>query len=429
MKTIIKENSTAAELKNIFLDKSRDNQDRYEAIHRYSEVTDPAAFDILKNLAEDRDEGEFLKEDAVRAMGYLKSNKREIDDYLIQLATEGRNKRAAIQSLAVRGKKEAIPFIIDEILNSSDSYLKQDLAQDLKSKFDLNWEERLEMILNAIKVKNIRPEAIDEEVIVTAIIDEGAALTVNKDHMIEVLIQKSIDQDKRMTGVYAKLIVELSSKSQSVAGQKVSEFEIDHNIESVKLKNLRIAIGGDTAIDSLLGVLQTNLEKYFQIPILNLNTDTHQNWKKTIKYAQYGFMMRMIMSVVVFIVGILLLCISSYAFFMGNSTGEELFGVGISFVAGLGTMLTVIYTGPLRQIRESVNDLGIASAAFIAYVHRVLEISHTFSFYYLNQNITFEEMEKSSELIDKAMRNTIELLSDKSAKIEKPKPSGTTTGQ
>lgn len=424
METKIKENSTADELKNIFLDKSRDNQDRYEAIHRYIEVTDPTAFDTLKHLIEDRDEGEFLKEDAVRAMGYLKSTERKIDEYLIQLATEGRNKRAAIQSLAARGTKEAIPFIIDEILNSSDSYLKQDLAQKLKSKFDLNWEERLEKFLNAIKVKNIRPEAIDEEAIVFAIIDEGATLTVNKDHIIEVLIRKSIDEDKRMTGVYAKLIVELSSKSQSVAGQKVSEFEIIHNIESVKLKGLRIAIGGDTAIDSLMGVLQTNLEKYFQRPIHDLNTDTHQNWKKTIKYAQYGFMMRMIMSVLVFIIGILLLCISSYEFFLGNSTGEELFGVGISFVAGLGTMLTVIYTGPLRQIRESVNDLGIASAAFIAYVHRVLEISHTFSFYYLNQNITFEEMEKSSELIDKAMRNTIELLSDKSAKIDTTKPSG-----
>jgi hypothetical protein len=180
---------------------------------------------------------------------------------------------------------------------------------------------------------------------------------------------------------------------------------------------LRIAIGGDTAIDSVMGILKTNLEKYFQKPIHTLNSDTHHNWKKTIQYAQYGFMIRMIMSTVVFIVGILLLGLSSYEFFLGDKTGDELFGVGISFVAGLGTMLTVVYTGPLKQIRESVNDLGIASAAFIAYVHRVLEISHTFSYYYLNQKITFEEMEKSSELIDKAMKNTIKELSDKSAKL------------
>jgi len=69
--------------------------------------------------------------------------------------------------------------------------------------------------------------------------------------------------------------------------------------------------------------------------------------------------------------------------------------------------LLVIYSGPLKEIRQSVNDLGIANASFIAYVHPVLEISHTFSFYYLQQQITFQEMEKSSKLIQEAMFDTI----------------------
>jgi hypothetical protein len=69
-------------------------------------------------------------------------------------------------------------------------------------------------------------------------------------------------------------------------------------------------------------------------------------------------------------------------------------------------MLLVIYRGPLREIRNSVNDLGIASAAFIAYIHRVLQISHTFSFHYLKQQITFDAVEKSSKLIKEAMSDT-----------------------
>lgn len=418
MKTEINENNTTAGFKDILRDRSKDYRVRLDALYPYVVANDPGAFDFLKNLIEDKEEEEHLKESIIRAIGNLQLKRHEIDKYLIQLANERRNKSAAIQSLAMRGTEEAIPLIIDEILNSSDRYVRNDLVHHLRSKFNLTWRERLEKILNAVKSLQIRPEAIDEEAIIAAIIDEGAILTVNKDHIIDELIKKSLGQDKRMIGVYAKLIVELSSKSQSIAGQKVIEFEVANNIDSEQLRDLRIAIGGDTAIDSLMGILQMNLEKYFQTPIHDLNTDTHQNWKKTIQYAQYGFMTRMIMSVVVFIIGILLLCISSYEFFLGDSTGEELYGVGISFVAGLGTMLTVVYSGPLRQIRESVNDLGIASAAFIAYVHRVLEISHTFSFYYLNQKITFEEMDKSSELIDKAMKNTIDLLSDKSAKID-----------
>lgn len=418
MKTVMKENNTASESKFNLSDKSKDYQVRLEALFTYVYSKDPGAFDFLKTLVEDTHEDEHLKENIVREIGNLQPKRHEIDEYLLQITNDGRYTSAAIQSLARRGTEEAIPLIIKEILNSPDNHVRDHLAKDLRYNYDLKWEERLKLILEEIESSNIRSESIDASPIAEAIINKEATTTQNKDHIIDKLITQSIDQNKRMTGVIAKLIIELSSKSQSIAGQKVSEFIESTNTPPHKFRKLRIMIGGDTAIDPLIGLLHDNLETYFQKPIHNLNDDTHQNWKKTIQYAQYGFLMRMVMSVVVFIIGILLLCISSYEFFLGDSSGDELYGVGISFAAGIGTMLAVIYTGPLRQIRESVNDLGIASAAFIAYVHRVLEISHTFSFYYLNQKITFEEMDKSSDLIDKAMKNTIELLSDKSAKID-----------
>jgi hypothetical protein len=408
---------TTAKLKETLLRKGEDNQTRSEALYKYSEIRDVKAFEFLKELLKVYNDNPSFQREIIRAIGYQKSEKKEIDNYLLQLLNIEKFKDIAIENLARRGVDAAIPMIIYEILNSPDGYIRRSLGNYLRTSYSLSWEKRLDMLITEIDKQNIRPEAIDEEVIVAAIVDVGSSLTGNKDHIIENLIIRSIDQDRRMTGVYAKLIVELSSKSQSTAAQKISDVEKDHGIDSKKLKNLRIAIGGDTAIDSVMGILKSNLEKYFQTPIHELNSDTHKNWKKTIQYAQYGFMIRMIMSVVVFIVGILLLGLSSYEFFLGDKTGDELFGVGISFVAGLGTMLTVVYSGPLKQIRESVNDLGIASAAFIAYVHRVLEISHTFSYYYLNQKITFEEMDKSSELIDKAMKNTIKELSDKSAKL------------
>lgn len=50
------------------------------------------------------------------------------------------------------------------------------------------------------------------------------------------------------------------------------------------------------------------------------------------------------------------------------------------------------------------------NAAFIAYVHRVLQISHTYSFYYLKQQLTFTEMTQSSDLIQSAMSDTIKAL-------------------
>jgi hypothetical protein len=54
--------------------------------------------------------------------------------------------------------------------------------------------------------------------------------------------------------------------------------------------------------------------------------------------------------------------------------------------------------------------LATANAVFIAYVHRILETSHTFSYYYLHEQISFEDMAKSSALIKEAMENTIRSL-------------------
>jgi hypothetical protein len=160
-------------------------------------------------------------------------------------------------------------------------------------------------------------------------------------------------------------------------------------------------------IDPVKEVLQASLEEYFQEPITRLNDDTRQMWQKTIRYAQYGFLARIWMSVIIFLVGLVILAISSWRIIFGDLSSEQLFGTSLTFVGGLGAMFAVIYSGPLKEIRKSVNDLGIASAAFIAYVHRILEISHTFTFYYLKEKMSFEEMVKSNKLIDEAMSSTI----------------------
>jgi predicted RNA-binding Zn-ribbon protein involved in translation (DUF1610 family) len=163
--------------------------------------------------------------------------------------------------------------------------------------------------------------------------------------------------------------------------------------------------------------LEKDLDKNFQPPITKLNKETQEMWQATVKFAQYGFVVRMGLSVIAFIVGMILLILSSWQIIFGKLTLEQMLGPGISFASGLGTMFYVVYRGPLKEIRQSVGDLGIASAAFIAYIHQVLQISHTFSYYYINQQITFEEMNRSSELIKKAMIATVSVLYPQQAEM------------
>ena len=160
-------------------------------------------------------------------------------------------------------------------------------------------------------------------------------------------------------------------------------------------------------MDPILDLLEQNLKEFFQKPIHDLNEQTKESWRKTISAARWGFSARMIMSCIVFFVGITLLIISSYKFLSGDLSGTQIWGTSASFASGLASMLLVIYTGPLKDIRQAVSDLGASSAAFIAYVHRILQISHTFSAKYLRQEITYEDTEKSSKLLGEAMNDTI----------------------
>lgn len=120
------------------------------------------------------------------------------------------------------------------------------------------------------------------------------------------------------------------------------------------------------------------------------------------------------MSLAVFVFGGVLAASASYGVIFPAQGQSASAGTYTIVVAGLAIMLLVIYTGPRNEIRQSVTDVAISSTAFVAYVHRVLETSHTFSCSYLKEQITFEEVQKSGALMTEAMNQTIEAPGRKS---------------
>jgi hypothetical protein len=61
-------------------------------------------------------------------------------------------------------------------------------------------------------------------------------------------------------------------------------------------------------------------------------------------------------------------------------------------------------------VRDSVRDLAPATAVFIGYVHQVLEVSHTFSSFYLREQISYADLKLSSQLLPEATREAVDLL-------------------
>ena len=161
---------------------------------------------------------------------------------------------------------------------------------------------------------------------------------------IDRLIGSAVDRAQPWPYL-AALILALSGDSQR-AGEALNAFERKNSVPPDGLRWLRIELGGSTALDPILDRLRSDLHEYFQVPVHALNEETRSHWKQTLADARWGFRVRMAMSVVVFVVGVLLLTVSSWQFLFGSLDATQAWGAGVSFVGGLGAMLLVIYSDP-----------------------------------------------------------------------------------
>jgi HEAT repeat protein len=393
------------------LTQDKEREVRLAIVHALEKIGGTeAVLPLSKALVEEKDTG--VCSTIVNALGKI-----GISDCIEPLGialTEDEQLKIRIEAANALGKikqAETIPPLINALVQDKDPELREVLIQAIYRNDAINWQGKAEQVIHTVQHSRQHRENIDAGIILHVIRPPEEDLAQDRYLLTDYLISQALDKDERMTGVLAQFIIESTGRSLKLAGERVNAYQETHpDISEGAFQRLRIEIGGETALDPIIKELRANLQRNFQKPIAELNIDTHKMWKTTIKSAQNGFTARMVLSVVVFVVGIILLFISSWQIIFGELETEQILGPGVSFVSGLGLVLLIIYSGPLKEIRQSVSDLGIASAAFIAYVHRVLEISHTFSFHYLKEQISFEEMKKSSDLIGLAMSETISEL-------------------
>jgi hypothetical protein len=316
----------------------------------------------------------------------------------------------AVDGLGQIGGPEALRLLCRALVTETDYSVQSKLATVLKTLG--TWQERVSQFVESCRASHVQRAGMNEKLFIEALSPSEEELADNRFLLPDTLIEQARDQDERVSSILAQLIIASAGDSR-LAGERLSVYEKKHGLAPDALNRLRIEMGGTAALQPLIGPReQQGLETYFQIPVQRLNDRTQAQWENTIKFAQWGFVLRMVMSVGVFVGGCILLWASSVKILSGELDQAKLWGPGISFVSGLGSMLLIIYTGPLKEIRRSIMDLGASSAAFIAYVHRVLQVSHTFSLYYLRASVTLEDVNKSCQLINNSMRDTIEMLKE-----------------
>jgi HEAT repeat protein len=313
-------------------------------------------------------------------------------------------------------RRQAIRALVRRLISIEEVQDVRDRAVQVLGAIDAG-DEKVAALINEVTSQGLLRGQLDATAAVKALRATGFG---EDSLLVEHLIGRAIDADGAVRGVIAELLIASAQRNVLMVGDRIKSYQKKHAIADANLQELRIEIGGATALSPLLRILQQDLHTYFQQPIYKLNEDTQAHWKDTIDKAGAGFRYRTIMSLIVFALGMALVAGSFVIFLTGSQHGASLWGPGVSFAGGLATVLLTVYTGPLKDIRQSVADVAAANAAYIGYIHAVLQISHTFSRQYLEGSVTFDEIEKSTKVIRVAMNSTVAALRDVRDQTDEP---------
>jgi hypothetical protein len=417
-----------ATLKQTLSDPARGQERKYVAmgllvaLHNHELLARSDVLPILDDVIRTSSDKSYdqTRRDALGAMARLYQRPPEVPEgisRLIAIAHDPKShenlRRDALMALSELRISMIVETIAWGVLELQDGHDRLLLAKALGEMTSESWNSKAVHFVRLLRDSTRQRSEIDSGAIIHALRADDEPWTRRLGALADFFIHSAIGADERMGGNLAELLVECVGGSPDQAGNAINLYERNHNLPETALKVLRIQVGGAPALSGIVKVLKEDLDKYFQQPIHALNEYTVSMWKDTLKDARRGFQARIWMSVAVFCLGVLLVVTASYAIIFPAPETDSPSGKYMTVASGLVIMLLVIYTGPLKEIRQSVTDLATASAAFIAYVHRVLETSHTFSYYYLKETISFDEMKKSSALMTEAMNNTIDALGRK----------------
>ena len=163
---------------------------------------------------------------------------------------------------------------------------------------------------------------------------------------------------------------------------------------------MRIELGRARA----LAEARRELSSDFAGPLQILFDKTKADWDAATKAALWAFRLRAAMSVVVFVLGMGLTGVSVWQAIHANGAAE-VFGSGVSLAAGVGSMLAVVFKGPLDEIRRAVIDLSDIDIGFMAFMHQLSFTSRLVRSDFDKGQFTRLSVKAAGELLDGAVED------------------------
>ncbi|WP_420632014.1 HEAT repeat domain-containing protein [Candidatus Leptofilum sp.] len=319
--------------------------------------------------------------------------------------------RHAADALGKLGFKSCIPHLLSALFVESNQPLKEKISKSLSEIG--NWQEKASQLVVQLTQMPVQRGQLDAKSLLTAVQPSQEEQAQNPHLLTDFLIEAAIQRfnDERLLQIFADLIKASTNNKSTLIRERLELYQENEKVSEEVLNELRIEIGGKETLKPLTDRLEKNLLKFFQEPIDKLNTETQTVWQRTIFLANLGFILRISLNLAIFAIGAYFM-IDSYGRIVNNElTTQQLTTLMAVFIGGGATMFATFFTFPLKQIKRAVTDVGLANVAFISYIHGVLQISHTFSYFYLNGDITFDEIELAAKQIEETSHEAILTLS------------------
>ena len=197
---------------------------------------------------------------------------------------------------------------------------------------------------------------------------------------------------------------------ESVAGELEPLMMTGAARQQEAARTLLSELGGAVAFEKLRA--RTDVMKQYTEMLEKTEERIRTLFEGTVREAQSGFHLAVIMDVVIFGVGIVLLLGSAgYALF---ATGDlaKWAGVGLSGGTGvLGVVYGVLVANPRRQVREAVDHLMRVKMVFLAYLRRLHQTDQAYARRLLDDDrITVDQVRGFADIIRDVMEDTVQQL-------------------
>jgi hypothetical protein len=306
---------------------------------------------------------------------------------------------------------ETLPPLSRALVLTRDPELRTILAYSIRdTQAVVTWRERVVHLLAALKDSGLFREQLDMAIIITAMFPEDDNLPVSnrRDLLTEHLIEKvlTFQNDQQMIGILAGLVIECAGRSVSDANKIVEIYRKNHGLPKLRVKHLLAAMNNYLTLSEV----ETNLRESFQIPLNQNLTNIQDMWVKSSQEILDGLTYRRWLSSFIIVVGGATILLGLVFLFVDRSVALILFGLGLSLIG-----LAAVYAGPVRETSKRLAEIGVANAAFTAYVQRTLTIGSGVGRQYLEGRLSLDDIERANKLVGMALKDAVDAFREEGA--------------